>query len=110
MTPLPTGQKVFIIECDFGVLGRAFAETEPDTDQEAVIQSLMSGDFPGEPRRIVAFDPDQADVSADIAQELVRRAWHAGVDLPDDVRDFCGEHVTNLPPLIEDIDPKEETT
>jgi hypothetical protein len=86
---MQAGQKVYILEADFGILGRVFLETPPDDDLETVMANLMSGDYHGAVKRVIAVDPDMADVSADIAQELVSRAWRAGVDLPGDVRDFC---------------------
>jgi hypothetical protein len=43
----------------------------------------MSGDYHGSVRRVIAVDPDIGDISVDIAQESVRRAWRAGIDLPD---------------------------
>lgn len=94
--------KVYIVEADFGKGGRVFNETPPTDDKEAVIQNLLDGQYHGTPIRVIAVDPDMADVSADIAGELVRRAYHDGVDLLSEVRDFCSRHGGNAPAPILD--------
>jgi hypothetical protein len=45
-----------------------FLETPPDDDLKTVMANLMSGDYHGAVKRVIAVDPEMADVSADIAQ------------------------------------------
>lgn len=102
MPDLTNNNRVYIMESDFGIIGRAFVETDAGNDLETLIADLMSGDYNGSVKRVIAVDVDVADVSVDLAGELVRRAWRAGVDLPKDVRDFCSEQGISLPPTIDE--------
>src|SRR3954463_3047801 len=69
-------QTVYLVENDFGRLGRAFAETDSEyADLEATITALFEGQY-SHPIRIVAFNTAERwsqDVSEDIAHELRRR-------------------------------------
>lgn len=102
MPELINNNRIYVLEADFGILGRVLLETPLGNDLETVMGDLESGDYHGSIKRVLAVDPDTADVSVDVAQELVRRAWRAGVDLPHDVRDFCEEQGVILSPLIDE--------
>ena len=69
-------QTVYLVENDFGRLGRAFVETDCEyADLEATITALLEGQY-SHPVRIVAFNTAERwseDVSEDIAHELRRR-------------------------------------
>ena len=78
-------QTVYLVLCDFGPLGRAYVETDPDrADLETVIADLMAGQF-DHPICVTAFnlaDRWADDTSEDIAREITRRYDLAGEELP----------------------------
>jgi hypothetical protein len=65
-------QTVYIVENDFGRLGRAYVETDSEyADLETTIAALLEGQY-SHPVRIVAFNTAEGwsqDVSEDIAHE-----------------------------------------
>jgi hypothetical protein len=84
---VPDGQEptVYLVLNDFGRYGRAYSETsEERADLETTIADLMTGQY-DRPVRVVAFNTAEgwsADVSEDIAREIMRRLDVAGDDLP----------------------------
>ena len=88
-------QTVYLVENDFGRLGRAFVETDREyADLEATIVALLEGQH-SHPFRIVAFNTAERwseDVSEDIAHELRRRCDLQLRDVPSAIRDFVEEH------------------
>ena len=90
---VPNGydQTVYLVLDDFGHLGRAFPEIDPErADLESVISDLMSGQY-HDPVSVVAFNTTERwadDASEDIAREIVRRFDLAGDALPHRLRDL----------------------
>jgi hypothetical protein len=76
---------------DFGRYARAYSETsEERTDLETVIADLLSGQY-ANPIRVVAFNTTEgwsADVSEDVAREIMRRVDLAGDELPPPLEAF----------------------
>jgi hypothetical protein len=68
---------VYIVEDDFGRLGRVYRETDSaQCDRETTLQDLYTGQY-NDPVRVVAFNTREGwsrDVSYEFAAELQRRA------------------------------------
>jgi hypothetical protein len=68
---------VYIVEDDFGPIGRAWTETESaSADRATTLNELYAGQF-NDPIRVIAFNTKEGwsrDVSAEFAAELQRRA------------------------------------
>jgi hypothetical protein len=82
---VPSGDDtVYIVEDDFGPIGRAWRETESASANRATtLNDLYSGQF-NDPVRVVAFNTREGwarDVSAELAVELQRRADLEGLQL-----------------------------
>ena len=77
---------------DFGHLGRAYPETDPErADLETVISDPMSGQF-----NKVAFnlaERSAEDASEDVAREIMRRIDLAGDELPTALEGFMERHL-----------------
>jgi hypothetical protein len=67
---------VYLVLNDFGQYGRAYSEaSEEHADLETVITDLIGGQYSA-PVRVVAFNTAEhwsADVSEDVAREIMRR-------------------------------------
>jgi hypothetical protein len=108
IVPNGTDQTVYIVLDDFGKLGRAYPETDPErADLETVISDLISGQF-NNPVRVAAFNTAEhwaEDASEDIAREILRRLDLAGDELPSSLEaslpcDWPNLHIiTDGPPL-----------
>ena len=89
-------QTVYLVLCDFGPLGQAYRETNPErADLETTITDLLSGQFEN-PVRIVAFNTAERwaeDVSEDVALEIMRRVGLAGDDLSPSLEAFVERHL-----------------
>lgn len=66
--------------------------------REALCRDLIDGQY-SDVVRIMAFDPKQADVSAEIAQEISNLAWKEGSRLPLDIIEFCEEAGVIVPEI-----------
>ncbi len=82
---------------DFGVLGRAYRETdERHADAETIIGNILRGDYSA-PVKVIAFNLENGwirDVSAQIARALIART---GSDaMPEHVRCFVERHLVCL--------------
>jgi hypothetical protein len=81
---------------DFGRYGRAYSETsEERADLETTITDLITGQY-DRPVRVVAFNTAEgwsADVSEDIAREIMRRVDLAGDELSAALESFVDQHV-----------------
>jgi hypothetical protein len=70
-------ETVYIVEDDYGPVGRSFRETDATkADRETTRQDLYSGQF-NDPVRVIAFNTREGwsrDVSHELAVELQRRA------------------------------------
>jgi hypothetical protein len=86
---------VYLVLDDFGDLGRVWRETDVNQDDlETVLSDLASGQY-HDPVLVVAFNLAEqwaADVSADVAQEIRRRADLAGQDVSSVIADFVDRH------------------
>ncbi|WP_370058562.1 hypothetical protein [Bradyrhizobium yuanmingense] len=83
---------IYLVLEDFGArAGCAWRETdEQDTDREAVLRDLLSGQY-AYPLRIVAFNAIEGwsrDVTEDIADALAGRAARERLDLSPALEDF----------------------
>ena len=82
---------VYIVEDDFGPIGRAWRETDSaSADRATVLNDLYSGQF-NDPVRVIAFNARQGwsrDVSAEHAVELQRRADLEGRQLEGALSEF----------------------
>ena len=76
IVPRDDDQEVYLVLDNFGRLGQAWRETEPDnTDRETVIRDLLDGQY-SDPVRVVCFNTVEGwsrDVSEDIANTLRER-------------------------------------
>jgi hypothetical protein len=95
---VPSGydEPVYLVLEDFGSLGRAYCETDPErADLETTVADLMSGQY-SDPVRIVAFNTFERwaeDASQDIAREIMRRLDLAGAKLPSTLEGFVERHL-----------------
>jgi hypothetical protein len=80
----PGDDTVYIVEDDFGPIGRAWRETESAAaDRTTILNDLYSGQF-NDPVRVIAFnlrDGWARDVSIELADELQQRADREGRQL-----------------------------
>jgi len=94
--PDGTDQTIYLVLDDFGRLGRAYRETDPErADLETVITDLLSGLY-NNPVRVVAFNTTERwaeDASEDIAREIMRRLDLAGDELPSSLEAFMDSHL-----------------
>ncbi len=82
---------VYIVEDDFGKLGRVYSETDSEQcDRETTLQDLYSCQF-YDPFRVVAFNTSEGwsrDVSYEFATEIQRRADLDGRELTGSLAEF----------------------
>lgn len=82
---------------DFGVLGRAYRETdETHADAETIVANILRGDYSA-PVQVIAFNLEKGwvrDVSAQIARALIAKAGNGGV--PEHARSFVERHLVCL--------------
>jgi hypothetical protein len=95
---VPNGieQTVYLVLCDFGLLGQSYYETSPErADLETTISDLLSGQYDN-PVYVVAFNTAERwaeDVSEDIAREITRRIGVAGNELSESLAEFVDQHL-----------------
>jgi len=95
---VPDGQEqtVYLVLCDFGPVGQAYRETDPDrADLESTITDLLTGQF-DKPIGVIAFNAVECwakDVSQYIACEITRRVDLADGELSEALWDFVHEHI-----------------
>ena len=69
IVPREDDQDIYLVLDDFGRLGQAWRETDPeDTDRETVIRDLLAGQY-SDPVRVICFNTAEGwsrDVSEDI--------------------------------------------
>jgi hypothetical protein len=96
IVPNGTEQTVYLVLCDFGPLGQAYCETNPErADLETTIADLLSGQYDNAVR-VVAFNTAERwaeDVSDDVAREIMRRIGLAGDELPESLAEFVELHL-----------------
>ena len=87
---------VYLVLDDFGPIGRAYLEADEEKcDRETVIKNMLDGEYKN-PFRVVAFNTAEgwsADVSEEIAWEVLRRAPGRGIALPDATHYFVASQV-----------------
>jgi hypothetical protein len=100
MNPVPDYPQditVYLVVNDFGQFGKAYVETDiAEADREAIIRNFISGQY-SNALRVVAFNTAEGwsrDVSEDIANEVLDRAFDADETLSDDTKRFVDRHVT----------------
>ena len=96
IVPQQQDRDVYLVLDDFGPrAGRAWRETdEEDTDREALLRDLLSGQY-NSPVRIIAFNAEEGwcrDVSADLADELAQRCADEGREIPASIETFVEQH------------------
>lgn len=81
-------------------LAGVYRETDTQyVDRATLIRDLIDGQY-DEPVRIVAFDPELADVSAEIAKAVSDLAWSESKKLPEGVIEFCEDCGVIVPEIV----------
>ena len=92
----PDDVTVYLVVNDFGKLGKAYVETDiTEADRETTIRNFISGQY-SNALRVVAFNTAEGwsrDVSVDIANKVLERAFNANNDLSEDTKRFIDRHV-----------------
>jgi len=93
----PNDVTVYLVEEDFGHLGRAYRETDAaEADRETIVRNFISGQYRNAVR-VVAFNTAEGwshDVSEDIANAVLDQAYDADDTLSEDTKRFIDRHVT----------------
>jgi hypothetical protein len=88
---------VYLVEEDFGQRGRSYLETDAaESDRETIVRNFISGQYENA-IRVVAFNTAEGwsrDVSEDIANEVLDRAYDADETLAEGTKRFIDRHVT----------------
>ena len=82
---------VYLVLDDFGPIGKAYREADPDeADENAIVDNLISGEY-SHPKRVVAFSVMEGfarDVTTDVALKVLKRAIAQGWTLPETTREL----------------------
>jgi hypothetical protein len=93
----PQDVTVYLVVNDFGKLGKAYVETDTaEADRETVIRNFLSGQY-SNALRVVAFNTAEGwsrDVSEDIANEVLERAFDADENFSEDTKRFIDRYVS----------------
>jgi hypothetical protein len=93
----PNDVTVYLVEEDFGHLGRAYLETDAaEADRETIVRNFNSGQYRNAVR-VVAFNIAEGwsrDISEDIANAVLDQAYDADDTLSEDTKRFIDRHVT----------------
>jgi len=93
----PNDVTVYLVEEDFGHLGRAYQETDAaEADRETIVRNFISGQYRNAVR-VVAFNTAEGwsrNVSEDIANAVLDQAYDADETLSEDTKRFIDRHVT----------------
>ena len=93
----PNDVTVYLVEEDFGHLGRAYLETDAaEAHRETIVRNFISGQYRNA-IRVVAFNTAEGwsrDVSEDIAHAVLDQAYDADDTLSEDTKRFIDRHVT----------------
>jgi hypothetical protein len=93
----PHDVTVFLVEEDFGHLGRAYRETDAaEADRETIVRNFISGQY-RDAVRVVAFNTAEGwsrDVSEDVANAVLDQVYDADETLSEDTKRFIDRHVT----------------
>jgi hypothetical protein len=92
----PNDVTVYLVEEDFGRLGRAYLGTDAaEADRETIIRNFISGQYES-PGRVIAFNTAEGwsrDVSEDIANGVLDQAHDADETLTEGTKRFIDRHV-----------------
>ena len=92
----PNDVAVYLVEEDFGHLGRAYLETDAaEADRETIVRNFISGQYRNAVR-VVAFNTAEGwsrNVSEDIANAVLDQAYDADETLSEDTKRFIDRHV-----------------
>lgn len=84
-------QTLYFVQCDYGRIGKAFVETDPDKNSRLqVIADIFTGQIE-RPVQILECNPVEGtcrDVTEDIARDLSAHIQDAGEACPARLRDF----------------------
>ena len=93
----PNDVTVYLVEEDFGHLGRAYRETDAaEADRETIVRNFISGQYRNAVR-VVAFNTAEGwsrDVSENIANAVLDQAYDADDTLSEDTKRFIDRRVT----------------
>jgi hypothetical protein len=82
-----------LVANDFGTLGKAYVETDiAEADRETIIRNFILGQY-SNALRVVALNTAEGwsrDVSEDIANEVLERAFDADENFCEDTKRFPG--------------------
>src|ERR1700722_1528924 len=85
IAPGRSGDVVYLVLDDFGLIGKAYREIAPgEADEEEIINNLISGQY-SRPQRVVAFSLSEGvarDVTTEVALKVLKRAIAQGRKLP----------------------------
>jgi hypothetical protein len=91
----PQDVTVYLVVNDFGQFGKAYVETDiAEADRNTIIRNFISGQY-SNALRVVAFNTAEGwsrDVSKDIANEVLERAFDADENLSEDTKRFIDRH------------------
>jgi hypothetical protein len=100
LVPNHPDAETYLVLDDFGKLGRAYREADPDrADRGTVVQSLVSGEYTN-PISITAFNLAEGwvrDVSEDVAREVVDLARLEMERLPESTERFVERQLGEVP-------------
>jgi hypothetical protein len=91
--------------CDFGKLGNAYVETDPnEADRAMIVAGMVSGQY-SRPLKVIAVQPDGtwSDVSFEIAAEVDCTAEHEGRTLTEGTQAFVLAHPNRQAPPPKDL-------
>jgi hypothetical protein len=91
IAPGRSGDVIYLVLDDFGPIGKAYREADPNqADETAIIDNLISGQY-SHPQRVVAFSLVEGfarDVTADVAHKVLKRALAESWALPQATREL----------------------
>jgi hypothetical protein len=104
IAPGHPGDVVYLVLDDFGPIGKAYREADPEeADETAIIDNLISGQY-SHPQRVVAFSLMEGfarDVTADVALKVLRRALAEAWTLPQATRELVERVIcTDVPASV----------
>jgi len=93
--------EIYLVLDDFGKLGRAYREADPDrADRGTVVRDLIAGEY-NNPISIIAFNLAEGwvrDVSEDVAREVVDAARLDFARLPEPTQKFVERQLGEVAP------------
>jgi hypothetical protein len=91
LSPATSDQTLYFVKADFGRLGKAFVETDPDANSRLqVVADIFTGEIKN-PLQILECNPVEGicrDVTEDIARDVYAHVHDRGEPCPAHLRDF----------------------